>query len=215
MARNIDYEQMIEFVKDYFDSHNPIGTELSYRYPFRRRFDHCLRVMMWAYRIALAESTDLEITQISALFHDIGKSMDETKEGHGELGAQIVGDYLTSIAYDKTKTEKIIRIVHTHINRASESDASLEAKVVSDADLLDEIGAITVLWDTVACAGEEAPSYDKAFERITKAYEKLKVIMPDRIHTQTAKRILAERLSFMDIFLKNLEYELGRSEAVP
>lgn len=212
MVNNIDYEQMIGFVKDYFNSNDPIGTELSYRYLFRKRFDHCLRVMKWAHRIALAENADEEIARISALFHDIGKATDV--ENHGETGARICYDYLKSISYDEKRTGEIIRIIRTHTNHARENNASLEAKIVSDADILDETGAIMILWDAMATAGEEAPSYDKAFERIKLAYERLRVNTPERLYTQTAREILFKHLSFIDTFLKNLGYELGFSNTL-
>jgi putative nucleotidyltransferase with HDIG domain len=212
-ARN--YEQIVQFVKDFFESHDPIGTELTMQFPFRRRFEHCLRCSIWARRIALAEGADVEITEISALFHDIGKSIDKTAQSHGEIGTQICDDYLSSIGYDKNKCAQIVQLVESHGRHGHESDASLEAKVVSDADLLDETGAITVLWDAMACAGEDAPSYEKACDRITRTYTKLKVELPDRLHTPTARQILMERLLFINTFLKNLEYELGRSEIAP
>ena len=103
--------QIVEFVRDYFESHDPFATELSVRFPFRRRFEHCLRCSIWARRIALAENADEEISRLSALFHDIGKSRDESSESHGERGAQICNDYLSTIGYDENKREKIVRIV--------------------------------------------------------------------------------------------------------
>ena len=212
MVNNMDYEQMVEFVKDYFESHDALGTQLTYRYPFRRRFDHCLRCSIWAHRIAATEGADPEIIRISALFHDIGKSVDFATEGHGQVGAKICSGYLSSISYDQNRSAKLVQIIRNHDEYAVESNASLEAKVVSDADLLDETGAITVLWDAMACAGEDAPSYEKAFDRITGACERIKDKLPDRIHTQTARQILRERLSFLDTFPKNLEDELGRNE---
>ena len=209
-----DYQQLVEFVKGYFESHDPIGTgtELVYRFPFRRRFEHCLRCSIWARRIAVAENADVEIAMVSALFHDIGKAIDNKAQNHGEVGAQICEDYLTSIAYDKNRRDKIVQIVRNHSNHDQGKNASLETKVVSDADLLDEIGAIMVLWDAMACAGEDAPSYEKAYDKTAKYYARLKVELPDRLHTPTARQILTGRLSFIDTFLKNLEYELGRSE---
>jgi uncharacterized protein len=212
LGRN--YQQMAEFVKGYFESHDPIGTELITRFPFRRRFEHCLRCSIWARRIALTENADVEIAMISALFHDIGKSLDQTAKNHGEVGAQICGDYLTSIAYAKGRKAKIVQIVRSHSSHTGESGTSLEAIVVSDADLLDEIGAITVLWDAMACAAEDAPSYEKACDRITRAYARLKVELPDQLHTPTARQILKGRFLFIDSFLSNLEYELGRSETI-
>jgi uncharacterized protein len=211
-----DHQQMVKFVNSYFDSHDPLVTELSTRFPFRRRFDHCLRCSIWARRIALVENADADITIISALFHDIGKSVGgETAQNHGEVGAQICDDYLNSVAYNRRKIAKITKIIRSHSNHANESDASLEAKVVSDADLIDETGATAVLWDAMACAREDAPSYEKVCDRTKMYYAKLKGTLPNRLHTTTAKQILSGRFLFVDTFLKNLEYELGRSETVP
>jgi uncharacterized protein len=89
----------------------------------------------------------------------------------------------------------------------------LETKIVSDADLLDEIGAIMILWDTMASAREDTPSYEKAYEHIKWGYTRLKDELPHRpLHTNTAIQILTGRLLFIDTFHKNLAYELGRSE---
>ncbi len=212
MKKEKDYQQMVEFVKSYLESQDPLGTELRTRFSFRRRFEHCLRCSIWARRIALSENANVEIAKISALFHDIGKSEGKKEKSHEEVGAQICGDYLTSIAYDKKKSAKIVQIVRSHSSHANESHASLAAKVVSDADLLDETGAIAVLWDAMACAGEDAPSYEKACDRIKINYAKLKGTLPDRLHTPTARKILKGRFLFIDTFLKNLEYEFGRRE---
>ena len=205
---------MLEFVRGFIESHDPLGSKLTNRFPFRRLFGHCCRCSVWARRIALAEGADVEIAEVSALFHDIGKSADQTAEGHAEVGAGLCENYLTSAGYDAGKRTQIVGIVRHHIRHAHEPDASLEAKVESDADLLDETGAITVLWDAMACAGEESPSYEKACDRIARAYEDLKAKSPDCLHTRTARQILAGRLSCMGVFLKNLEYELGRRETV-
>lgn len=209
-----DYKQMVEFVRGFIESHDPIGTELVTRFPFRRRFEHCLRCSKWARRISVAEGADVEICVISALFHDVGKSVDNT-QNHGGVGAEICEEYLKSIGFDIHKTMKIVEIVRNHSSHIRESDTSLESKVVSDADLLDETGTVTVLWDAMACAGEVDPSYEKACERIDKSYARLKVDLPDKLHTTTARQILKIRLDFIGDFLGNLEYELGHNETIP
>jgi putative nucleotidyltransferase with HDIG domain len=207
----MNYEHAVEFVRSFFASHDPIATELAVRYPFRRRFEHCLRCSIWARRIAFAEGADVEIAETSALFHDIGKAVAAPAQNHGEVGAQVCDEYLSSIGYDKSKRAQIVQIVLSHSKHECAGDASLEAAVVSDADLLDETGAIMILWDAMACAGEDAPSYDKACDRIMRAYSKLKVELPDRLFTPTARQIFRERLLLIDTFLKNLMYELGLS----
>lgn len=204
---------MVDFVKIYLESHDPLSTQIKTKFPFRRRFEHCLRCAIWARRIAFSENADVEICVISALFHDVSKFEENKGKRHEEAGAQICNEYLSSIGYDKNKKEEIVRIVQHHSGHASERDASLESKVVSDADLLDETGAVAVLWDAMGCALGDSPSYDKAFERIRKDYTESKN-MPPNLHTRTAKKLFGERLSLMESFLKNLEYELGRGDTL-
>lgn len=209
--KSINDKKMVEFVKTFFESNDPIASSLPTRFPFRRRFEHCLRCSIWARRIALAEGADAEIAGISALFHDIGKSKDEFIQEHGMVGAEICDDYLKSISYYKNKRAQIVDIIRNHSQHNIEKDISLEAKIVSNADLLDETGAIAVLWDAMACAGGDAPSYEKAYDRIVKDYDRLRTGLVDRLCTPTAKQILMKRLSFIETFLKNLEDELGRN----
>ena len=78
-----------------------------------------------------------------------------------------------------------------------------------DADLLDELGAIGVLWDAMATAttlGDEA-SYKKAYARIRQFY---KINMPKRSRAKTAegKREYQKRMDFVQSFIAELEREL-------
>ena len=210
----IDHEKMVEFVKDFFESHDPIGTDLAHRYPFRRRFGHCLRCTKRARRISIAEGADGEIVMISALFHDIGKAVSGSGQDHGEIGAKICDEYLASIGYNAERRARIVRIVRDHSKHADDDNTSLEEKVVSDADLLDEVGAISVLWDSMACAGEDEPSYIEPYNRIARTFFHLRGTFSKRLHTQNAQYILKERLSFLQNFLWELDYELGKSEEI-
>ena len=98
-------DDIVSFVRSYFDSHDPIATDLQERYPFRRRFGHCLRCSAWARRIATEEGGDIEIVETAALFHDIGKSGSLPHNDHGAAGAIICAEYLKSIAFDASKRE--------------------------------------------------------------------------------------------------------------
>ena len=155
------------------------------------------------------EHADIEITVISALFHDISKSEQTENRTHGEIGAEVCNEYLTSTGYDINRKDRIVQIVRNHSNHAAMKNASLEARVVSDTDVLDEKGALTVLWDSMACAEEDSPSYEKVYERLSAQYTRLKSGPESFLHTRTAQKILSERLLFLENFLKNLAYELG------
>ena len=207
----MNWNEAVEFVRTYFATHDPIGTELTHRYPFRRRFDHCLRCSVWARRIALAEGGDAEIVQVAALFHDIGKAVAGPHQNHGAIGAEICNEYLRSAGYDDKRRRIVAGIVSRHSEHARHPEATMEEKIVSDADLLDETGALAIVWDAMACALEPEPSYDKAYERSLRMTAPTKLTLPQGLHTVEAQRIARERFVVVDIFLQSLEYELGRT----
>jgi len=205
-------EGMLDFVRTFIESHDAIGTKLSTRFPFRKLYGHCVRCAHWARRLAVAEGADVEVARVSALFHDIGKSVDNTLEGHAEAGAQICDDYLASIGFVREKRAHIVSIVRNHIYHARDEKETLEARVASDADLLDETGAMTVLWDAMAEGARPDCSFDSAFERIKAASRKLSDSGLGAYHTATAREIAIGRRDFLRQFVDNLAYELGRSE---
>ena len=99
-----------------------------------------------------------------------------------------------------------------HSQHARSPEATVEEKIVSDADGLDETGAIAILWDAMACALEPGPSYEKAYERSLRLTVPLKESLPPRLHTKAAQRIAEARFSAVDTFLGSLRYELGYDE---
>jgi uncharacterized protein len=207
-------QDILDFAKGFIESHDPLGTKLKTRFPFRRLYEHGVRCAHWARRIALVEGADLEIAQISALLHDIGKSVDNTREGHARTGAGICDTFLGSIGFDPAKRARIVDIVRDHIHHARWHDASLEARIQSDADLLDEVGAMTVLWDAMDEGTRPDCSYETAYERIAGVCRNHQHDGNTSYHTETARRFVHARTRFLQHFVDNLAYELGHSELV-
>jgi uncharacterized protein len=209
-------QEMIDYIRDFIEKQDAIATKLKTRFPFRKLAGHCYRSYRWAQRINEIEKGDMEIVEIGSLFHDIGKCVDSSVEGHAREGAKICADYLRSIGFDKSKIDVITHVVRNHIHTKTDESMSLEQKIVRDADLLDEVGAITVLWDAMATAmatgAEQDQSYEIAYERIRGAYENLCQKPLDLFETETAKSFFEERLSFLREYVHNLEYELGLRE---
>lgn len=207
-------DNMLSFVREFIDSHDPIGTKLGRRFPFRRLYDHCYRCYRWAQRLNAIEGGDPEVTQISALFHDVGKCVDDTLAGHAEAGARLCREYLDGIGFDTDKRDRIVRTVRLHVQHGRGEESSLEAKIESDADLLDEVGAMTVLWDCMAAGAEAEQTYEIAYQRIRDAHRKLKGRPGETFHTPSGRRFYQERCSFLGRIVRNLEFELGIEDAV-
>ena len=202
------YEDMIRFVDNYFKKAADSGSSSVEKYPFRNRFDHCMRVYKWAVRINEIERGHNDIVSISAIFHDIGKAHVNDKS-HGEVGAAICNSYLSGINFDENLKNKIVHAISIHNYKEDHCiNLTLEEKILMDADLLDEVGALTVVWDSMATAIEPDPEYSKVFLRTSRYYEKLKG-KSIYLKTDYGRKLYSERLNFLHILIDNLKFELG------
>ena len=205
-------EAMLGFVREYIERRDPLATTPRYRYPFRQLFGHCFRVCTWAGRICDREGGDREVIEPAALFHDVGKCVDVSKAGHAAASARICGEYLQSTGCDPARADRIVAIVGDHIHHCREGDDSPEARIVSDADLLDEMGAVTVLWDCVGMPEQQRCSYNAAYEKICGHYEQY-VRDGRKLLTAAGTDFLNERIESLGQFVRHLEFELGLSES--
>ena len=94
-----------------------------------------------------------------------------------------------------------------HEDKDTEKDLSLECKIVMDADLLDEVGALEVLWDAMVIAQDDDASYKKAYYRIKEFYRKNKPKIR-RCKTDPARAEYSKRMQLVESYLYQLEREL-------
>lgn len=195
----MNYAEVIEFVrKQTAENGRPPN------YPFRSRFEHTMRVYRWAIKFQSKLGGDLDIIVLAALLHDIG--WDEVRP-HGEVGAEIAVDYLDSLGVDPEKIAKIGEIIMMHSDKDTEAELSLECRIVMDADLLDEVGAVGILWDAMATAQEDEASYKRAYYRIKNFYRINKPKIK-RCKTDAGRVEYNKRMQLIEEFIFQLEKEL-------
>ena len=114
---------------------------------------------------------------------------------------------MDSIGIDPETIRRVGEIIMIHEDKDSDVDLSLECKIVMDADLLDEVGAISVLWDSMATACEDEASYKKAYYRIKNYYRNNKPKIR-RCKTDAARAEYTKRMQLLDSFIFQLEKEL-------
>ncbi|MBN1285313.1 MAG: HD domain-containing protein [Anaerolineae bacterium] len=108
-------------------------------------FDHVLRVLALAERIAAAEGADLEIVRTAALLHDVERAAgDRTGGDHAAMGAARARAILSEKHAAPDFIQAVAHAIHAHRFRSDITPQTLEAKVVFDADKLDSIGAVGV-----------------------------------------------------------------------
>jgi len=165
-------------------------------------WDHVERVHDLCVFIGRKERGDLEILKIASLLHDIARS--GGRGNHAVKSAREAEQILLRLGLQRAKVSEIANVIKTHRFRTREKPMSLEAKVLSDADKLDAMGAIGV-YRASAFGGESSRSFQGTIDHFNEKLLKLK----DRMYTATAKKLARERHKFMLVYLKQIEKEIG------
>lgn len=186
-------------------------------------FDHILRVLKMAERLAEAEGADLEIVRAAALLHDASGSLaqDAGRTEHEHLSADFARQVLEEETWPEERILAVQHCIRAHRYRNDDEPQTLEARVLFDADKLDVIGAFGVA-RTIAYAVEigeplyhpPSPQFQQSGERQAgephSAYHeylfKLRNIKA-RLYTQSARKIAAKRHEFLVNFFEQMQAE--------
>jgi uncharacterized protein len=182
-------------------------------------FDHVLRVLALAERLAREEGADLEIVRTAVLLHDVARGQgDRLLADHAAAGAEVARRLLAH--YPPARVEAVAHAVAAHRFRSGPVPQTLEARVLHDADKLDAIGAVGVarafafgghegqrLWADVPPAYEESAATRHEHTPVHEYHIKLLKIQ-DRLLTESARRLARERHKFMVAFFERLDQEV-------
>lgn len=177
-------------------------------------WDHTLRVVNLASHIARVEGAALEIVEAAAYLHDLGRASQDQVKGrlcHAEIGARLAEEHLKAYDLSASEREAIVHCVLTHRYRNQHLPATLEARVLFDADKLDSIGAIGIAraylfaGEIGACLHNPAvdPHESKSYSRDDTGYREFMVKLrhvKDRMLTAEGRRLALERHHFMETF---------------
>ncbi len=187
-------------------------------------FDHILRVLTLAERIARAEGADLEVVRTATLLHDWGRAeADAAGQNHAAVAAARAQAYLSARGHLPAWIEAVVHAIAAHRFRVAPEPATLEAQVLFDADKLDAIGAIGIarafayggahqqrLWApmvAVDLARWEANGDDTAHTPVHEFVVKLSRIQ-ERLYTNEGRAIAQERHRYMEAFYHRLDAEV-------
>jgi uncharacterized protein len=188
-------------------------------------WEHTERVYSLALRIAKKEGADREVVSIASLLHDIARHEEDESGGkicHAKQGARKASVFLESQGLPPDFVAKVAHCIESHRYRGSVKPASLEARVLFDADKLDSIGAVGI-GRAFLFAGEiGAKLHNKridiaATEPYTiedTAYREYAVklrFVKDSMLTAEGKRLAMERHEYMVVFFERLDAEVDGS----
>ena len=184
---------------------------------------HIDRVRRTALYLQSQEGGNTELIELAALLHDY--SDHKYNGGDFEAGAKEVFNLLLSLGADAhlaQQVAQIVQIVSYKGAKVTDQKTSLEGQIVRDADRLDAIGAIGIarafsyggsrdraLYDPSIAPtlhdNKEAYAQDKG-HTINHFYEKL-LLLKDRMETNTAQKLAAQRRAIMEQFLAQFKQE--------
>ena len=174
-------------------------------------FDHVLRVLNNALKIAETEEADRDILQTAVLLHDIARAdQEQTGVDHAHEGAKRARKILTDAP--STFVDAVCHAIETHRFRADNPPLTLEAKILYDADKLDSMGAVGVA-RVFAYAGSHntrlwADDIDGDHTPLQEYRVKL-VRLKDKLITASARRIATERHAYMVQFFERMAAEVN------
>lgn len=187
-------------------------------------FSHIERVYALALRLAEAEGADAEIVGAAALLHDAHGAMTDAaaRAAHHTTSAAFARHILHAEGWPDDRIGAVEHCIRAHRWRApAEPPATLEARILFDADKLDSIGAMGVARALAHAARSGTPLFAEPSahfcatgqtepgEPHTAYHEywfKLRHIAA-RLHTPSARALAESRHALMDTFFSQLRSE--------
>ncbi|ASJ10938.1 phosphohydrolase [Thermococcus sp. P6] len=168
-------------------------------------FSHVERVFNLCMHIGKKEGADLEVLALAALLHDVARPLEDAGkvEDHAIEGARIAEDYLRSLGYPEEKARAVARAIESHRFSRGPEPETLEAKILSDADKLDAIGAIGIA-RVFMYSGEHGRDIEASLRHFEEKILKLR----DTMYTETARSMAEERHAFTLRFIERIRLEI-------
>ncbi len=206
----------IDAARDWYAEADPVHS-----------FNHVLRVYRLAERLAKAEGANLEIVRAAALLHDSRGSAPGAKTSaraeHHLASAVFAEKILREEGWPEDRIQAVQHCIRAHRFRdKGEKPATIEAKVLFDADKLDVLGAIGAARTIAYAALDDQPIYEEpsaAFlqtgkkepgEAHSSYHEFLFKLckVKDRLFTESGKQIAEARHAYLVGFYEELRAEV-------
>lgn len=180
---------------------------------------HVERVEELAERISPAEA-DEEVLKLLVFLHDIGRAAEDRGEveDHTDFTLEKSEEVLREHGFRQEVIEDVKHCIKAHRYSREEEPESLEAKILSDADNLDSIGAISIARTFSVCgergnllADPDLPAEEDSSESGENGLNHLKkkiLNLRQEFYTEKAREFTEERHRFVENYVERLEEEI-------
>lgn len=161
--------------------------------------EHTERVFLACSHIGKRVGADLSVLLPAALLHDVGRGAAD----HAQASADVARRILESMFHEQDKVEAVVETISTHSFSGGRAPASLEARILSDADKLDAMGALGIYR-----AAMYSVEHGRSLEDFVAHFHEKLLKLRDELFTDEARRLAESRHRFMLDFLDQLGREL-------
>lgn len=203
------YDKMLQFAKDILEKNDGEATKIGF-FPFRKRSEHIRRVFMWAERLVDGEpNINKKAVLVSAIFHDIGYALSLDNSNHAENSAILCRKYLQENKYGSEFINFVSYLVRNHSRKEMMAvrGTPLELILLMEADLLDETGALSIVWDCMSEGSQQIQSFSKTYDHILNY--SCKSLSENPMVTAKAKNYWLEKQKVAKEFITQLSFDLG------
>ena len=208
------FEQPLQYVKSYFPQHGGYFHP-DPRYNFRNKYEHTVRVLKWCNVLKDdMPHINIDVLYMAAIFHDIGYGESKDKSKHADKSACIFEEYAKQQCMDLEFSEKVSYLIRMHSNKEllSRQDTVPELIILMEADLLDEEGALRIIWYCATKAIQGADKYSDFKDFIQMGSDKR---LENPMVTPLARATWKQKHELVNEFLSELsadiDMELGAS----
>ena len=174
---------------------------------------HSLRVENYARRIIALDKNHLAqeevlITRLACILHDIGRI--HQRENHALISKAIVSSWLNDNGDIKRQIPDVnylLSLIENHSNKSA-NDIDYCSMVLKDADLLDEIGVMSIFMSANWLDNTNGLFFSSLNKRIINKELSFCDETKAMLKTRTAQLIINQKKAFIEQFINQLEAEL-------
>lgn len=179
------------------------------------KFSHQPRLYALTREVGVGQSYDDAIVFAAVWLHDLGVFIGHRPEEPAALAKwdnvayamQRTPELLQQFGFPPEKISAVVEAIRTH--QPQENPTTIEGVILRDADILEQLGAVTVL-RTVCKIGRDTRFH--TFPDALRVLQKNAATLPNQLKLPTARRLAEPRLKALREFLKAAEAEGCASE---
>jgi len=174
------------------------------------KFGHQARLYLLTRKIGEGQSYDDDVVYAATWLHDLGVFIGHRPEDpallmkwdHVVYTNDKAPALLAGLGFPQEKVPAVLEVIRTH--QPHDVPGILEAVIVRDADILEQLGAIGILRTASKLGSDNRFLFFRDAERsLARALQEL----PGRIRLDTTRKLAAPRIAALEQFLRALQDE--------